>query len=73
MMVFAYFHGGPGGALDKAARHIFDGHNGRSIGAGMMMDTGERDIQYDVPDEQVEQCKAALEGAGFRVRVEWKQ
>lgn len=70
MDILAYFYGGPGDSLDKAARHIFAEYGGRSIGAGTVMlghNVGERDVQYDVPEDRAEACRAALKKAGFRL------
>jgi len=68
--VFAYFYGQAGDPLDKAAHHIMREHGGRSIGAGVWMvgpATGERDVQYRLPIERAEACRAALKKAGFRL------
>ena len=69
--VSAYFYGAPGGHLDKACRSVFEACAGAiSIGAGTVMvgrAAGERDVQYMVPDEHVEQTRAALKKAGFRL------
>lgn len=65
--VTAYFYGGPGGNLDKACRSIFEARGGTSIGAGTDLTTGERDVEYEVPDELVNDTKSALRRAGFRL------
>ncbi len=67
MNITVYFFGGPGGMLDKAARHIFESHGGRNIGAGTFLPTGERDVEYDVPNDRVLACREALEKAGLRL------
>lgn len=70
-MVFAYFYTNePGSNLEKACRSIFDARGGRYIGAGTWMvgpAKGERDVQYDIPGDRVEETKAALKKAGFRL------
>jgi hypothetical protein len=71
MRITAYFFGMPGEALDKACRSIFEEIDGvKFIGAGTMLigaAAGERDVEYDVPDEHVKDCRAALKKAGFRL------
>lgn len=69
--VSAYFYGSPGGYLDKACRSIFEASPGSiSIGAGTVMvgpSAGERDVQFMIWDDDVEQTRAALKKAGFRL------
>ncbi len=68
--VSAYFFGEPGGAHDKAATHIFETHGGHHIGSGTLLvgpSAGERDVQYDVPDDRLDDCKATLKKAGFQL------
>jgi hypothetical protein len=68
--VFAYFHGGPGGPLDKACRSIFDAvPEAVSIGAGTDLITGLRDVQYRVPAAEAPVLEAKLKAAGFRAEV----
>lgn len=67
MKITAYFFGGPGDILDRAARGIFENHGGTSIGAGTMLTTGERDVEYEVPDDQAEACRTAIAKAGLRL------
>jgi hypothetical protein len=69
--IFAYFYGGPDDPLDKACRHIFEAHGGKSRGSGMTTAgpaDGERDLQYDVPIERADECRVALKKAGFRLQ-----
>jgi hypothetical protein len=66
--VYAFFHGEPGGPLDKAARGIFEAHNGRRIGAGQFIG-GERDVEYAFTAEHAPTVAAALKKAGFRTKV----
>ena len=66
MRITAFHFGAPGGPLDKNADAIFEAHEGRSIGRGTMLGTGERDIEYEVPNDNAERCFAALKSAGFR-------
>lgn len=71
MRISAYFHGDTDGPLDKACRSIFEEHGGKSIGSGTMLvgpGAGERDVEYDVPSEEVAVVKAALKKAGFRLQ-----
>lgn len=65
--VTAYFYGQPGGSLDKACRSIFEARGAESIGAGTDLTTGERDVEYAVPANRVEEVKGALKKAGFRL------
>lgn len=71
MRIIAYFYGGPGDPLDKACRSLFEAVDGaRSIGAGTMLvgkGAGERDVEYDVPDDKADDVRAALKKAGFRL------
>lgn len=69
MMITVYFTGQPGGPHDRAATHIFENHGGEHIGSGNMMigpRAGERDVQYEVPDDRAEACRTVLRNAGFR-------
>lgn len=71
LSVFAYFFDGAGSPLDQAAHHIFREHNGMSVGSGMFLageNSGERDVQYEVPIDRVADCVAALKKAGLRAR-----
>lgn len=70
MKLTAYFFGGPGDPMDKAARALFEGYGGREVGAGTMLvgpGKGERDVQYDIPEGNADNCRAALKKAGFRL------
>ncbi len=70
--VTAYFYGDPGDALDKACRSIFEERGGLPVGSGTMLlgpGAGERDVEYDVPDGRVEDCRTALKKAGFRLEA----
>jgi hypothetical protein len=70
MKISAYFFGGPGSDLDKACCAIFESHRGKSVGSGNMLTgiaAGERDVEYNVPKQNVEACKDALKRAGFRL------
>jgi hypothetical protein len=66
--VYAFFFGEAGGPLDKAARSIFEAHNGRRIGAGQFIG-GERDVEYRFTAERAPTVAAALKKAGFRTKV----
>jgi len=71
-VVSAYFsrHGDPGEKEDKAAIRIFEWHGGRHVSSGTVVSgpaKGERDIQYDVPEDRAEQCRQVLKKAGFRL------
>jgi hypothetical protein len=71
MRISAYFYGGPGESLDRAARAIFVQHDGKAIGAGTLMigpSAGERDVEYEVPWDKAEDCQKALKKAGFRLQ-----
>jgi hypothetical protein len=61
-----YFFGKPGHMLDKIAHAIFKAHEGDCIGARTFVSTGERDVQYDVPDARSGSCIEILKQAGFR-------
>ena len=70
MRISAYFFGSPGDPMDKAARYTFESFGGKSIGAGTWLvgaAAGERDVEYDVPDDYVLETKAALRKQGFRL------
>ncbi len=70
MRISAYFYGTPDDNMDRAARSIFETRGGRSIGAGTWMvgpSQGERDVEYEVPDDKSEETKTALKKAGFRL------
>lgn len=70
MRLSAFFYGDPGSDLDKACNHIFRNHDGTMIGAGSWLvgeAAGERDVEYEVPDDKVEACQTALKKAGFRL------
>jgi hypothetical protein len=61
-----YFFGEPGNMLDKIAHAIFKAHDGDCIGARTFVPTGERDVQYDVPNARRGSCIEILKQAGFR-------
>ena len=68
--VTAYFYGEPGGPLDLEARRIFEHYSGHAVGAGTVMvgvNVGERDVEYLVPEHEVERCRRALRDCGFRI------
>lgn len=67
MRIKAYFEGKPGGIRDKACRKIFEEYNGECIGAGTNLMTGIRDVEYDVPLANTNDCKAALKKAGYHL------
>lgn len=70
MRIRAYFYDGPGSTLDKMCRSIFEARGGRSIGAGTLLvgpTAGERDVEYDIPDNRADDCRTALKRAGFRL------
>jgi hypothetical protein len=69
--ITAYFNGSPGDPMDRACNHIFNDHGGTPVGAGTWLvgeDAGERDVEYELPAENVEACRAALKKAGFRLQ-----
>lgn len=68
MNITVYFFGGAGDPLDKAAKHIFRDHGGNPVGSGTFLPTGERDVEYDVPENRVMACREALVKAGLRLR-----
>ena len=66
----AYLFDVPDGPRDKAAHAIFREHQGHFVGAGTMLvepRAGERDVEYDIPDEHRAACAGALKKAGFRL------
>lgn len=65
MIVRVYFQGRPGGALEGVCRRIFECHSGKPDSSGTFLPTGERDVAYDVPDDQVDECRRILAIAGF--------
>jgi hypothetical protein len=65
--ITAYFYGPPDGPLDKTCHHIFEQHGGEFVGCGTFLLTGERDIEFKIPDKEVPSCRAALKRAGFRL------
>ena len=67
--VYALYDSGPIEAMDKAARAIMESRGGDAVGAGTFLPTGERDIQYRIPADQVDDAVKALQKAGFRTRV----
>ena len=70
MRITAYFFGGPGDPLDKACHAIFKARNAQFIGCGTMLvgnGSGERDVEYDVADEDAEEVRTTLKKAGFRL------
>jgi len=70
MRISAYFFGRPGDLKDKACSRIFEAHKGREIGRGTMifgLRAGERDVEYDVPDELAQACRVELQVAGYRL------
>jgi hypothetical protein len=68
--IFAYFTGSPGGKLDNQAHAIFKRHKGKFCGSGTFLDTNQRDVQYDVAEQNVKPCVEALKKNGFQVEVQ---
>lgn len=67
--IFAYHYGEPGGSEDEEVLKVFRCHDGRHIGTGVFLPTGERDVHYDVDDERAEQCALELLRCGYKVRM----
>lgn len=68
--ITAYFFGEPCGHLERACSHIFEARRGVYIGSGTCLiggAAGERDVQYEVPDDLADECREALKVAGFRL------
>ena len=65
--VTAYYIGMPGDPEERKADALFKKYGGRSVGRGTMIAgrKPKRDIQYDVPEENVAALKKALRSAGF--------
>lgn len=74
--VYAFYNHGPMygipyGSRDHYAEKIFQQFDGRQIGKGTLIETGERDIQYRFTDEsKANDCNKALIEAGFRSSME---
>jgi len=72
MRVSAYFFGTPEDILDRTCHSIFNTVEGVTfVGSGNTLvgaATGERDIQYDVPDDRAEECRNKLKSSGFRLQ-----
>ena len=67
--ITAYFFGLPGSDQDKSCNAIFKNHAGKHMGSGTLLvgpSAGERDVQYDIPDDEVQNVRQALKEAGFR-------
>jgi hypothetical protein len=67
--ITALFNGGPGDEQDNHCRAIFEGHGGVLVGSGTWLPTGERDVEYVVPQGRLKACSAALEAAGYRLKL----
>ena len=77
MRITAYFFGMRHDGMDKTCKSIFEEIDGvEFIGAGTMLvgaagernvEYGGRNVEYDVPDQHVEDCRASLKKAGFRL------
>jgi hypothetical protein len=52
-----------GGPLDKVCHNIFEQHGGEFVGCGTFLLTGERDIEFKIPDKEVpSRCTDAPSG-----------
>src|SRR5208282_4713278 len=60
-----YFFGQPGGELEKTLHRVLRRHRGKFIGQGTTLSTGERDVQYDVPDDEYEFLKRHINRLGM--------
>ena len=69
MTISANFIGLPGDAKDRRANEIFKKYRGRFGNTGTFMETGERDVEYDVPNKHADTCVAELKAAGFKVII----
>ena len=67
MIIGVTFIGGPGSELDMAAKAIFESGGGNHLGSGTMLETNERDVEYDIPDVNVSRVESELRAAGFNV------
>lgn len=61
------FRGRPGDENDKRAHKIAEQHGAQFLGGGTMLPEMIRDLQFDVPNANVEACRAALKAAGYKV------
>jgi hypothetical protein len=66
--ITALFFDLPGSATDKVCHGIFETYGGEFVGAGTLLASGERDVQYFVPNDRAEECRATLKKAGFRLQ-----
>lgn len=71
MRIKVYFEGQPGGLKDKAVRKLFEQYDGEAVGAGTNLITGIRDVEYNVPLPNANDCKAALKKAGYHLSPNW--
>lgn len=67
----AYFFGEPGGSVDRAVAAVFEARGGKHICSGILLagpNVGERDVEYEVPDEKSAECAGALLRIGVRLK-----
>jgi len=70
MKISAYFYDEPSSTTSKLADRIFLDGGGQFMASGKRLAGpwhGERDIQYDVPDENAALVTSTLKEAGYRV------
>jgi hypothetical protein len=67
----AYFFGKPGSPKDQMVQSTFETHGGVFRGCGTLLlgrTAPERDVRYEVPEDRVEACRAALKKMGVRLK-----
>ena len=65
------YHTEDGGSpeYDKAIQHAGRSCQAIWVGAGTLLDTGERDNAFTVPDDRVTEFQAKIRKLGFRVEA----
>jgi hypothetical protein len=65
-----YFFGKPGSPKDEMVHSIFKIHGGVFRGCGTLLGRAapERDVHYEVPENRLEACRAALKEVGVRMK-----
>jgi hypothetical protein len=69
MHIFAYYSPSEINERDQEAHDLVAPYVTRRIGSGTMLETNERDIQWEVKPEHAAAAISALEGAGFRAEL----
>jgi hypothetical protein len=65
--VTACFRAAPGSDRDKECHDIFKRNGGVFVGSGTSLETGDRDVEFEIPKENLAAVREALRNANFEI------